>query len=188
MCPHKPEKNDRHPAFVKDQRATILAELLVAVMITAIVLWAVGYFFVSNLNTMAAGKEQMELQRMGSLALEGISKDIREGYSAGYWDSSINNFRNFLPDTVYSEIGISYRGAHSGTRFYCISGQKLEQGTGPSDAAPWNILEGTLCDSLNFTRNGSIIDVSFKLRRTMGTADTGDDVVMDFSFSVNLQG
>ncbi len=84
-------------------RGTVLLEVLVSSLITVVVILAVGTFFLENLRVFNRGKEQMELQRMGTLAMEGMVRAIREGsqVSLGNYDGISN---------AYQAIQISYPG------------------------------------------------------------------------------
>ncbi|NIQ39062.1 MAG: hypothetical protein GTN81_10785 [Proteobacteria bacterium] len=58
---------------------TVLLELVVSSLILVVVIMAIGTFFMGHLTAFDRGKEQMELQRMGSLIMEGMIRPIREG-------------------------------------------------------------------------------------------------------------
>jgi len=57
----------------------VLIELVVAALILVVVILAIATFFVENLRAFDRGKEQMELQRMGTLVMEGMVRALREG-------------------------------------------------------------------------------------------------------------
>jgi hypothetical protein len=57
----------------------VLVELVIAALILVVVILAVATFFVEHLRAFDRGKEQMELQRMGTLVMEGMVRAIREG-------------------------------------------------------------------------------------------------------------
>ena len=60
-------------------RGSILLEVVVSSLILVVVILAIGSFFIGHLKAFDRGKEQMELQRMGSLAMEGVVGAIRDG-------------------------------------------------------------------------------------------------------------
>lgn len=60
-------------------RGTILLEVIVSSLVLVVVILAIGTFFLGNLTAFDRGKEQMELQRMGTLVMEGMVRAIREG-------------------------------------------------------------------------------------------------------------
>ena len=60
-------------------RGMVLIELVVAALILVVVILAIATFFVENLRAFDRGKEQMELQRMGTLVMEGMVRALREG-------------------------------------------------------------------------------------------------------------
>ncbi len=60
-------------------KGTILLEVLVSSLVLMVVILAVATFFIGNLTAFGRGKEQMEVQRMGTLAMEGMTGAIREG-------------------------------------------------------------------------------------------------------------
>ena len=60
-------------------RGSILLEVVVSSLILVVVILAIGSFFIGHLKAFDRGKEQMELQRMGSLAVEGMVRAIRDG-------------------------------------------------------------------------------------------------------------
>ncbi len=66
-------------SLISQPRGTVLLELLVSSLILVVVIIAVGTFFLGHLRAFDRGKEQMELQRMGTLLMEGMVRAIREG-------------------------------------------------------------------------------------------------------------
>jgi len=66
------------------------------------VVLAIGTFFLGHLGVFDRGKEQMELQRMGTLVMEGVVRAIREGSRA------IGNTQ--VPSGRYRDIQIFYPG------------------------------------------------------------------------------
>ncbi len=60
-------------------RGTVLLELVVSSLILVAVIMAIGTFFIGHLRAFDRGKEQMELQRMGTIVMEGMACAVREG-------------------------------------------------------------------------------------------------------------
>ena len=95
-------------------RGTILLEVVVSSLILVVVILAVGSFFVGHLRAFDRGKEQMELQRMGTLAMEGMGRAIRDGR----WVLGITEGPS---GTYYTDIQVFYPGEpfrdanHNGT-------------------------------------------------------------------------
>ena len=83
-------------------RGTILLEVVVSSLILVVVILAVGSFFIGHLRAFDRGKEQMELQRMGTLAMEGMGRAIRDGR----WVLGITEG----PSGTYTDIQIFYPG------------------------------------------------------------------------------
>ena len=65
--------------LISGSRGTILLEVMVSSLVLVVVILAIGTFFLGNLTAFDRGKEQMELQRMGTLVMEGMVRAIREG-------------------------------------------------------------------------------------------------------------
>jgi hypothetical protein len=79
---------------------TVLLELVVSSLILVVVILAIGTFFVGHLKAFDRGKEQMELQRVGTLVMEGMARAIREG----------NRVEGFLSGGIVEGVRIFYPG------------------------------------------------------------------------------
>lgn len=67
---------------ILEPKGTVLLEVLVSSLVLLVLILAVATFFVGNLTAFGRGKEQMEVQRMGTLAMEAMTRTIREGSRA----------------------------------------------------------------------------------------------------------
>ena len=79
---------------------TVLLELVVSSLILVVLILAIGTFFVGHLKAFDRGKEQMELQRTGTLVMEGMARAIREG----------SRVEGFLSGETVDGIRIHYPG------------------------------------------------------------------------------
>jgi hypothetical protein len=78
-------------------RGTILLEVVVSSLILVVVILAIGSFFIGHLRAFDRGKEQMELQRMGTLAMEGMVRAIREGrWAVGITEGGSGTYKDIL--------------------------------------------------------------------------------------------
>ena len=89
-------------------RGTILLEVVVSSLILVVVILATGSFFIGHLRAFDRGKEQMELQRMGTLAMEGMIRAIREGKRVvGITEGSSGTYKDiwiFYPGEPFLDV------------------------------------------------------------------------------------
>lgn len=151
-------------------RGTVLLEVVVSSLILVVVIMAIGSFFLGNLRAFGRGKEQMELQRMGTLAMEGMARAIREGSHVESFDvaGTIRAIQIFYPGEPFFDAnrsgvcdgGEDFIDINQDGVWNCASGPEanampttylefdqsgpdggtIGKGTDDTDTAPWDIL------------------------------------------------
>jgi len=168
-------------------------ELVVASSIIAVVMAAVGFYFVYHVGTMNSGRAQLKLQRVGSLLMEEMASAIREGKTT---DLDVEN-------TTYTQIEIFYPDI---TRHRCFSfdgvNKDIKEGKDSNygNLTPWELLDDSqtvgsdtrihriICDDLQFQREGDRVIIEFSLRHDLDNGDGPDDLTIDFGSAVKLRG
>jgi hypothetical protein len=148
---------------------TVLIELVVVYLILVVVILAIGTFFHENLKAFDRGKEQLELQRMGTQVMEGMLHAIRGGRRvAGYTlvGETYQDIQIFYPAEPFFDV--NHNGERDGGEDFidinqdgtwnCASdgagvnpiptvyfefdsfGQVIRRGTEPGDCVEWDIL------------------------------------------------
>lgn len=186
-------KNPSPISGTRGQRGAVLVELVVAASIIAVVMAALGFYFVYHVGTMNSGRAQLKLQRIGSLLMEEMARDIREGKTT---DLAVEN-------TTYTQIEIFYPDI---TRHRCFSfdgvNEDIKETEDPNygNLAPWELLDDSYrmgseirnhrikCNLLGFKKEGDRVTIQFTLTHDLGNADTADDLTIDFGSAVKLRG
>jgi len=180
--------------FRKDQRGSVLIELVVAAMIFAVVVAAIAYYFIYHVGTMNNGRAQLKLQRVGSLLMDEMTRALREGKTVRQAEGPM-------------EIGVSYANImviypDTGTRCFSFDGanQDIIEGPDYDTLSPMEVLDDSqtvgsdtrdhriYCDELWFRRGGDRVVIQFNLRHDMDNSDGHDDLTIDFGSTVKLRG
>jgi type II secretory pathway pseudopilin PulG len=184
----------------KNQRGSVLIELVVAAIIFALVVAAIAFYFIYHVGTIDNGRAQLKLQRVGSRLMEEMARALREGKTTDLAEEN----------TIYTQIEISYPDIN---RHRCFSfdglNKDIKEGKDPNYAnlTPWEVLDDSrtvggetynhriACDSsdgepdpLWFEREGDRVTIRFKLIHDMETEDAGDDLDIEFGSTVKLRG
>ncbi|MBW2059367.1 MAG: hypothetical protein JRJ26_17910 [Deltaproteobacteria bacterium] len=152
------------------RRGTVLVELLVASAILVVVILGVSTLFLGNIRAFDRGKDQMELQRIGSLVMEGMTRALQEGsrVAGNYYDDTSGAFRAiqiFYPGEPFFDS--NHNGVcDSGEDFIDLNGdgvwnpasgpeanamptvyfefdtgnETIQKGTEEADSTPWDAL------------------------------------------------
>jgi prepilin-type N-terminal cleavage/methylation domain-containing protein len=170
-----------------DQRGVVLMELVVASSIIAVVMAAVGFYFVYHVGTMNSGRAQLKLQRVGSLVMEEMAYEIRKGRAT-----------DLEENTVYSQLMITYPDAS--THCFKLEGTDIKEGPDYNSLTPLEVLDDSqtvgsdtsthriYCDDLQFQREGDRVIIKFSLRHDLDNGDGLDDLTIDFGSAVKLRG
>ena len=175
----------------RNQRGSVLMELVVAAIIFALVVAAIAFYLIHHVGTMDNGRAQLKLQRVGSLLMEEMAKALREGKTTDLVEGSIP-----LP----TQLMITYPNASTRCFSFDDSNQDIKEGPDYGNLSPLEILDDShimggvnrthriLCDDLRFMREGDRVIIKFSLRHDLDNGDGPDDLTINFGSTVKLRG
>jgi type II secretory pathway pseudopilin PulG len=172
----------------KNQRGSVLIELVVAAIIFALVVASISFYFIYHVGTIDNGRAQLKLQRVGSFLMEEMARAVREGK------------RTDLPedDIFYPRLMITY--PNTSTRCFELKNKDIEGGPDYNNLNPLEVLDDShtvggetrthriLCDDLRFKRAGDRVIIKFSLRHDLDNGDGPDDLAISFGSAVKLRG
>ena len=176
--------------FRKDQRGSVLIELVVAAIIFAVVVAAIAYYFIHHVGTMDNGRAQLKLQRVGSLLMEEMARALREGKTTDLDEE----------DTPYPAIMIFYPDASTQCFSFDNANRDIREGPDYDTLSPMGVLDDShtvggdtrdhriYCDDLRFKREGGRVVIQFNLRHDLDNGDGPDDLIINFGSTVKLRG
>jgi len=173
-------------------------ELVVAASIIAVVMAAIGFYFVYHIGTVDGGRAQLKLQRVGSLVMEEMARAIREGRTVMQ-----ANEQPMSVGVPYEDLRVTYPIAN-GKPPRCFSfdaiNKDIMEGPDENNLSPMELLDDSHtiggetrihrieCDGLGFRREGNRVTIQFTLTHDRGNDDTADDLTIHFGSAVKLRG
>jgi type II secretory pathway pseudopilin PulG len=141
----------------KNQRGSVLIELVVAAIIFALVVASISFYFIYHVGTIDNGRAQLKLQRVGSFLMEEMARAVREGKSTDLVEGSIP------PPT---QLMITYPDARTKCFSFDATNKDIKEGPDYNNLNPSEVLDDShtvggetrthriLCDDLRFKRAG----------------------------------
>ena len=181
----------------KNQRGSVLIELVVAAIIFALVVAAVAFYFIYHVGTIDNGRAQLKLQRVGSLLMEEMARALREGKTV-QWENG-----KMEVGTTYNDLMvIPHDTSTKLPRCFKFDDINKDIREGPDYASlnSWAILDDShivgsetrthriLCDTLEFKKEGDRVTIQFDLRHDLDNGDGPDDLTISFGSAVKLRG
>jgi len=177
----------------KNQRGSVLIELMVAAIIFAVVVAAIAFYFIYHVGTMDNGRAQLKLQRVGSLLMEEMAGALREGKSTDLVEGSIP------PPT---QLMITYPDPNRDPQCFVFDdiNKDIKGGTDYDTLSPLEVLDDShtvggetrthriICDNLLFKRERDRVIVQFTLKHDLENENTDDDLTISFGSAVKLRG
>jgi len=176
----------------KNQRGSVLIELVVAAIIFALVVAAIAFYFIYHVGTIDNGRAQLKLQRVGSLLMEEMARALREGKTTD------------LPEdyTFYPRVMITYPDPVRNPECFVFDdiNKDIKGGTDYDTLNPLKVLDDShtvggetrnhriLCDTLEFKKEGDRVTIHFDLRHDLDNGDGPDDLTISFGSAVKLRG
>jgi type II secretory pathway pseudopilin PulG len=142
----------------RNQRGSVLMELVVAAIIFALVVAAIAFYFIYHVGTMDNGRAQLKLQRVGSLLMEEMARALREGKTTDLVEGSIP-----LP----TQLMITYPDASTLCFSLDNTNKDIKGGPDYGNLSPLEVLDDShivgsetrthriLCDDLRFMKSNS---------------------------------
>jgi type II secretory pathway pseudopilin PulG len=143
----------------KNQRGSVLIELVVAAIIFALVVASIAFYFIYHVGTIDNGRAQLKLQRVGSLLMEEMARVLREGKATDLPED----------DTFYPNLMVTYPNASTLCFSFDDTNKDIKGGPDYGNLSP-------------------LVIIRFKLIHDMETEDTGDDLEINFGSTVKLRG
>ena len=179
----------------KDQRGSVLIELVVAAIIFAVVVAAIAFYFIYHVGTIDNGRAQLKLQRVGSLLMEEMARALREGKT-----TDLPEDYNFHPSIMitYPHTGTPY--PDTGTQCFTFENNDIKGGDDCNNQSFLEVLDDShtvgsetrthriICDALGFKRDGDRVIIQFELRHDLDNGDGLDDLTISFGSAVKLRG
>jgi len=165
-------------------------ELVVASSIIAVVMAAVGFYFVYHVGTMNSGRAQLKLQRIGSLVMEEMARAIREGRATDLAEDG----------AFHPALTITYPDTTTRCFSFDSGNEDILEGPDENNLSPLEILDDShtigsdtrihriICDDLRFKRERDRVIIKFSLRHDLDNGDGPDDLTIDFGSAVKLRG
>jgi type II secretory pathway pseudopilin PulG len=181
-------KNRKNPE--NDQRGTVLMELVVAASIIAVVMAAIGFYFVYHIGTVDGGRAQLKLQRVGSLLMEEMARDIRTGRATDLVEDG----------AFHPALTITYPDTTTWCFSFDSANEDILEGPDETNLSPMEVLDDSYtmgseirnhrikCNPLGFKKEGDRVTIQFTLTHDRGNDDTDDDLSIDFGSAVQLRG
>ncbi|MFQ6078997.1 MAG: hypothetical protein ACE5NJ_07680 [Thermodesulfobacteriota bacterium] len=175
----------------KNQRGSVLIELVVAAIIFAVVVAAIAFYFVYHVGTMDNGRAQLKLQRVGSLLMEEMARALREGKTTDLAVASVP------PPT---QLMITYPDASTKCFSFDATNKDIKQGPDYDNLTSMEVLDDSqtvggetrnhriLCDTLQFKKEGDRVTIQFKLIHDLDNGPGDDDLNISFGSTVKLRG
>jgi type II secretory pathway pseudopilin PulG len=180
-----------------DERGSVLIELVVATVIFAVVVASIAFYFVYHTGTINNGRAQLKLQRVGSLLMEEMARDLREGKRLQVETGDM------VVGSVYSNLMvIPHDTSLKATRCFKFDDINYDIREGPdySSLSPMKILDDSqtvggdtrthriMCTALEFKREGDRVIIRFTLKHDLDNGPGEDDLDISFGSTVKLRG
>ncbi len=180
----------------KNQRGSVLIELVVAAIIFALVVAAIAFYFIYHVGTIDNGRAQLTLQRVGSRLMEEMARALREGKATDLVEDG----------TFYPNLMVTYPNASTWCFSFDDTNKDIKGGPDYGNLSPLEVLDDSrtvgsdtfthriLCDKVSqtssglFKKQGDRVTIQFRLIHDMETVDTGDDLDIKFGSTVKLRG
>jgi type II secretory pathway pseudopilin PulG len=175
----------------KNQRGSVLIELVVAAIIFALVVAAIAFYFIYHVGTIDNGRAQLKLQRVGSLLMEEMARALREGKTTDLVEGSI-------PPPI--QLMITYPDASTWCFSFDDTNKDIKEGPDYNILNPLEVLDDShivggetrthriLCDTLEFKKEGDRVTIKFKLKHDLDNGPGDDDLEIRFGSTVKLRG
>jgi hypothetical protein len=172
----------------KNQRGSLLIGLLAAVVILAVPVASIAFYLVYSAGPMDRERTHWELERVGTLVMEGMVAAIREGKTTDLKQD----------DTFYPNLMIIYPDASR--RCFKLGDNDIKEGPDYDNLSPLEILDDSytvrnetrthriICDDLRFKREGERVIIRFSLRHDVDNGNGPDDLTVSFGSAVKLRG
>ena len=181
----------------KNQRGSVLIELVVAAIIFAVVVAAVAFYFIYHVGTIDNGRAQLKLQRVGSLLMEEMAKAIREGKTVQSENGAMEvgttyNDLMVIPHDTSTKLPRCFK--------FDDTNEDIIEGPDYANLNPWEILDDShtvgsvnrthriLCETLGFRKEEDRVFIQFTLKHDLENANTDDDLTISFGSTVKLRG
>lgn len=172
----------------KNQRGSLLIGLLAAVVILTVSVASIAFHLVYSAGPMDRERTHWELERVGTLVMEGMGAAIREGKTTDIKQD----------DTFYPNLMIIYPDASR----WCfkLEDKDIKEGPDYDNLSPLEILDDSyivrnetcthriICDDLRFRREGDRVIIRFNLRHDLYNGDGADDLTIILGSMVKLRG
>ncbi|MFB0506657.1 MAG: hypothetical protein ACETWT_07990 [Thermodesulfobacteriota bacterium] len=174
----------------KNQRGSVLIELVVAAIIFALVVAAIAFYFIYHVGTIDNGRAQLTLQRVGSRLMEEMARALREGKTTDLVEGN--------PPSI--QLMITYPDARTKCFSFDATNKDIKEGPDYNNLTSMEVLDDShtvgsetrnhriLSDTLEFNKEGDRVTIQFKLIHDMETEDAGDDLDIEFGSTVKLRG
>ena len=181
-------KKSPGPLERKSQRGSLLIGLLAAVVILAVPVASIAFYLVYSAGPMDRERTHWELERVGTLVMEGMAAAIREGKTTDLKQD----------DTFYPNLMIIYPDASR--RCFKLEDNDIKEGPDYDNLSSLEILDDSytvrnetrthriICDDLWFRREGDRVIIRFSLRHDLYNGDGADDLTISFCSMVKLRG
>jgi type II secretory pathway pseudopilin PulG len=180
-----------------DQRGSVLIELMVAAIIFALVVASVAFYFIYHVGSMDNGRAQLKLQRVGSLLMEEMAKQIREGKKVQVETGDM------VVGSVYNDLMVIPHDT-SLKPPSCFKWDDINKdilgGPDYDTLNPLEVLDDShtvggdtrthriMCTALGFTREGDRVTIQFNLKHDLDNGEGDDDLTISFGSTVKLRG
>ena len=184
----KNSKNVDRTFGKKKQRQSLLIELVTAAGILAVAVGSIGFYLVYYVGPIDRRRTQLELERVGSLLMEGMAAAIREGKTTDLKRA----------DTFYPNLMIIYPDGRM--RCFKLKNNDIKAGPDYDNLNSLEILDDSytvgndtlthriICDGLGFKREGDRVIIQFSLRHDLYTGDRADDLTISFGSAAKMRG
>jgi type II secretory pathway pseudopilin PulG len=183
---------------IRDERGSVLIELVVATVIFAVVVASVAFYFVYHVGTINDGRAQLKLQRVGSLLMEEMTSALRAGKTVMQ-----ANEQPMEIGVIYNDLKVTYP-VTIGKPPKCFSfddiNKDIKEGPDDSNLSPMRILDDSqtvggdtrthriMCTALEFKRQGDRVIIQFRLKHDLDNGEGDDDLDISFRSTVKLRG